>query len=319
MAIDGDERPHLCFLSQGRVFHAFKRVSWVTEVVDSSQATHASGAMAFDSCQIEARDNQIHMAYNLGSELDYALRTGTEWSLTVVDDSLDAGANISLALDMSGGPHIVYSASIEHTWMAEAKYAYQVSGEWHFDCVGDVPRANAALTMSRYSPRVVVSAERAFEYTLFYAAKDTAWTVEEVTKGGGSSVATTLDSKGVLHVVWASDGAVCHAVRSDGDWIISSYPHPAEPTWSMISCDVDDMGNVHIAHCYKAGLEHLIIRKNGGWDVEVVDPEATGPFPLYCLSLVVDSRGTPHIAYVAGDPLTPNTRRVRYAHRETQF
>jgi hypothetical protein len=183
--------------------------------------------------------------------------------------------------------------------------------------VGSLLGSNSSLSVDDDVPSFPLSTNpRGFEYTLDYATKSSAWSIERITERGGNDIALALDSKRTPHVVWAVEDAICHAWRvGAADWRIEEFVESAEPTWSMISIAIDSMDNVHVVHCYEDGLRYLFRSAAGEWDVETVDADASGPLLLYRLALVLDARGQPHIGYVAADPLSDGTRRVRYARR----
>jgi len=330
LTLDGKGNPHIAYLRAGRFVHASKQTgSWTTEVVDSiagsgATSTSTSGwTTSFQGAAIAIANDLVHVVY-IGSPpiLRHAVKVDGQWSGQAVDERTSSFLPPALGFDAGLNPHILYcgypSPPDAH---CSLKYAFRSSGVWHVALVDSTTTGsgrnaadNVAFAIQDRVPHVVFMKSRGFQYTLRYASKGSNWFIETITEDGGEDVSLALDSKGRPHVAWAANNVIRHAWRTDGAWRVEEFFEPAEPTWSMIAIGVDAQDNVHIAHCYEGGVRHFMRKESDDWDVETVEDKAFGVFPFNRLSMALDDRGQPHIAYIAIDEFFKENLFMRYAH-----
>lgn len=327
LALDAHGAPHLAYMGDGRLVHAFKETAdWWTEVVDSlpKGRTASSGGQLWTDIingpGIAAGVDRIHIAY-LGNShgLQCATRTGGLWTYSTIDERASSWmTSLSLRIDDDGHLCLSYGAYPSHKGRLALKYGRGAAGTWHTELVDSTQKASgthSALVVDNATPHIAISNSVAFQYTVQYATKsrDT-WHIETVSHDGGEVVAIALDSTGVPHLAWAAAGVVCHAWRVGHDeWRVEEIPEPAEPTWSLIGIAIDAEDTIHIASVYDAGLRHLVCEEPGRWDPETVDEDAIGATPMCGLGMALDRHGTVYIGYVAHDPDLPGSRMVKVA------
>ncbi len=127
MVMDSADLPHFVYYRDADhyLYHTYwTGAKWVAQpVAPSGQADAISLAFA---------NNTFHIAYydSVSGDLMYARRyLNGDWTTVAVDAEGDIGTYVSLALDRSGSPHIVY-----YNWRdARLKYARQTGATWEIE------------------------------------------------------------------------------------------------------------------------------------------------------------------------------------------
>jgi hypothetical protein len=130
IALDNSDHAHISYFydwydnSQLRYAH-WTGSTWQISIIDSSLGTLGTyTSIAIDNSQ------QPCIAYcdkNTGI-LKYAVRNGSNWTISTVDASGPDGNDTSLSLDNNGNPHISYS--IFYGGYSRLKYAYRSGTTW---------------------------------------------------------------------------------------------------------------------------------------------------------------------------------------------
>lgn len=98
----------------------------------------------------------------------------------------------------------------------------------------------------------------------------------------------------------------------------SFYPMWREGTVVALDTQLDDEENLHVAVVYSDGgydsLQYKVFAADGTRSIEYLASAATEGYPPRNVDLVLDSHGTPHIAYTLGD-WSGDARQIRYAQK----
>jgi len=333
LALDDRGFPHLVYMRDEQLVHAFKSVdSWTTEIVDAqagSPPTVSDGRTTWTDCirapQVATGSEAIHVAY-FGSPhgLRHAAKCNGLWSSTLVDERASSATQcLSLTVDAAGNACVSYGAYPSHPHGLSLKYGHAAAGAWELDFVESKSENSwkaagnrSAVCVDGEVPHMGISSGMAFQYTIQYVSRSTEWFIETISEDGGEMVAIALDTSGVPHLAWAATGVLYHAWRvGSDDWRLEEIPEPAEPTWSMVALAIDNRDNVHIAHVYDSGLRSLVRAASGSWVAETVDEDALAPCLFYNVSMAVDDQGKVHIAYAAKGDGKRRARLVKHASR----
>jgi hypothetical protein len=332
IALDGKGDPHMTYVSDGMLMHAFKMQGvWATEVVDTfhsapfdSLLDPVSSTAWFSSVartSVAISGDDIHVAY-LGERppLRYARKSNGSWSTEIVDEraSSDLTMNVSIAVDAAGNPSISYCGYPSCAGCAcSLKYASRSAGQWSIEVVGGpctgrgrLSGQQSALSVDGDVPHVVTVTNRG----LCYASKDVDWFAEAITDNDErGDVSLALDSTGRARVAWLEKGTLRLARRTgSGEWVVEAYSDSIDPFWNCISMDVDATDTAHILLStmttlqpeqpqWLGPLKYLVQREAGSWDVETIDDAALGLTSIFRISLTLDDLDRPHISYVRSD------------------
>lgn len=268
MKFDKDGNAHVCYLLAGGVAlkyafweHSLKR--WFTMVVAES----SNGcALALDSKQ------QPHISYNdygtaIGAKLRYAHWDGTSWKKQVIPlNSETIASYTSIALDANDNPSISF---------------YEYRGPKDTDIK---IRLRNVMWNGKY------------------------WEVRTVDPDEGSGKINSMiaDSLGHFHLGYAevTTGEMRYAYWNGKSWKLEMVESREQSHLQYVGLNsaitVDKQGNPHVTYLNSATLQiKYAVRKNGHWDIEVVDRimGLPGPSLLDRNSIVVDDEGRPYIGY----------------------
>jgi len=128
MALDGSGNPHISYYDYHLKALGYVKKSgghWSGETVDSD-----GDAGTYSSLVLDSQGNP-HIAYRCTDEFDpsverlkYAVKQGGSWVIETVGSNILVSKEISLALDISGNPHISY------LWGRNLEYVVKSGGAW---------------------------------------------------------------------------------------------------------------------------------------------------------------------------------------------
>jgi hypothetical protein len=274
--------------------HSLSIASWNGKNWETQNAIITSadyGTLVLDSY------GNPHIAYIIGNDLKYAIRTGTTWNIQTVDaipeDPGLATFEVSLALDANNTPYLLYSPSSSEynqtgMWSQTIKLAiYQNSG-WDIQTLPlpelTVNYGNIILD-SKGFPHFVctqysIKLENGSELTkLLYASWDgTTWNTETIgwTYFLPTSIGQlTLDSKG--------NPAFCFDGYREG----LSYGSYSNGTWSIQTLNITVLGpcylafdstdTPHISYSYRAGGNNLFAPVEYAMPTEIQNDSPSNP------------------------------------------
>jgi parallel beta-helix repeat protein len=254
-------------------------------------------------------------------DLKYAYEDASGWHVETVDSvPPGSGYYVSLALDSSGNPHIVYKQQFGDNYVNMLKYAFKDASGWHVSILttsypentigDDILYCN--LVLYHDQPRISF-----YNFTggqLEYMYKNgTSWITEIVTSNGGPWNSLALDSSGnpkiSYYSVSSSSGltSLRYAQRtSTGIWQITIVDNSADDVGAWNSLALDSSGNPSISYIYNDGSLRYAYWNGTQWISETVDSTASSS-----CKMVLNPSNSPIIIY--RDSTSSN---LKYAYKE---
>lgn len=235
----------------------------------NSTAIAADGM--YNSIAIDKSGNPHVVYYQVSSstddypELIYAYKDSKGWHRELVDSSkAGSGFYVSMVLDSSNNPSMVYGEVFGVNSTDKLKYAYRDTTGWHITVLTQnsyISFINLALYNNQ--PRISFyndSANNGLGELQYMYKNGTQWYIENVTtkSSGGRWNSLALDSKGNPRISYYDiysgpvQGSLRYAERTDdGKWLITTVDgNMADPVnvgiWNSIAIDSD--GNPHISY-----------------------------------------------------------------------
>jgi hypothetical protein len=194
LQLDNDGKPHIVYSGDKLYYTWFDGVDWQYEVVyDPVGGYTIEVNLSLDS------NGYPHVCYRdyLNQGLNYAYRDASGWHIEFVD--ID-GFSISLELDSSDNPHIIYSTS------NSLNYAFRDADEWYTETVdsgdgeGDVYWTKTAIALdTNDKPYLSFVRYESSIWSMKYAYRDASgWHIESLDSAryGYGSLSLVLDSSG---------------------------------------------------------------------------------------------------------------------------
>jgi hypothetical protein len=326
LVLDREGWPHVSYLDQAgaTVDYAYRQgAGWHREVVDSMGVSSLPGAtsLALDG------DGRPHLAFTVvdcsttcSGTLKYAYQDGSGWQVETVVDGPDFCSGGVLALDGDGGPHVAYYSDSGHD--LALNYAYRTVAGWHAETVSEwhdplpMPSGQPSLALdSQGQAHIAYSLYKSYEIEHLY--QDVfGWHLEVVPSEDPvlSQVALALDANGWAHLSYAADLAHTTVVRytyQDGSgWhseVIAGAPYAC-----ALSLALDGAGWPHLSCGGSDQALYYVSQDASGWQVETVTGAGEAGRDV---SLVLDGRGDPHIAY----QLLEGDLQITHGHRHADL
>ena len=277
LALDAQDKPHIAYAYMAEISVSDKPGSYALRYASKSDGTWTietvdkSGDVGQVSLALDG-EGHPHIAYHDTnySELNYAVKRGTNWAIETPDLADKVGLDASLMLDSHGNAHIAYRHETEFT-----------------------PPPDIAPEYGRN------------KYDLRYASNvGGSWKIRQVdvtgSVGWGASLA--LDTTDKPHIAyyemtkWMRESSLKYATDTGENWKVETVDTGlGNPDNASLALDA--LGNPHIA--YYDGTEYNLkyaSKSAAGWTRETVDP---GPQVGWYSSLKLDAHGNPRIAYWA--------------------
>lgn len=300
LAVAAGGAVHLAYVSPGEpaVLHYARRLDgeWYDEGIGSA-ADHTRPSLVVDD------RHAAHLSYLDGAErLVYAVDTGEEWSVQIVDEREGIEAFSSLALDSAGAPRLAY------TRYDRLLVAGLTDGVWENEQVAESGEVGS-LSFDATSREVLVYHDPAALDLKLARRTDAGWTSETIDAGPnvGGYASQCVNDRGDRFVAYYDDGneALRLATDRDGAWS------------TTVIASGNDLGKYTAVTPDATGEPAIVFYAEEGLGLaETVDGEGNlrwldggGIVGLYA-SLAVDGDGEPHIAYF---DLTH--QRLKYARR----
>ncbi len=259
----------------------------------------------------------------------YAVLQEGEWSVSAAFDPGHDGWDNRIATDAQGRPHMSAIDPEEFGGDGVEYYHLDDSGDWVVEDIGSGPltyKYGTSIAIDpQGNPHIAYYDQRDKDLALA-SRHDSGWTISSVDSDGNTGLFSSLviDQEGRFHVSYlqqtsSSSGVVKYATKG-----------PAESTWEIRQVDtldqlvfgfvgarnitslaLDRQVNPWIAYSDEKKLK-LAVWDGSAWRIQIV--EDAGPKTLgQLVSLKLDSRDHPHIAYFEVVNKGPLTGLVKYA------
>lgn len=196
--------------SSGVEYAAFDGASWTVESVGSGPTPYEFGTgIALDS------GDRPHVVWfdSATSDLKYAIRDNSEWTISTVDSEGDVGRYPFIALDANENPIVTYYEALSAT-SGNIKVARWNGSAWSTERIGSLDSVFTGFLGARKTSSLVLDADGnpivAFsdEQVVKIAWWDGAtWNVETAVTAQanplGQQVTLDIDADGVLHLTYA--------------------------------------------------------------------------------------------------------------------
>ncbi|GEM_PF-7042899 len=221
-----------------------------------------------------------------------------DWGVVTVDNAGDTGYTPSIALDISGKPHIAYMDRTN----GDLRYSYWNGVNWVTETV-DSPGIVGG------TPSIAIDASRKphisyFDYTnedLIYAYKNSSgtWVRQIVDSNGSVGLYSSLkiDSNGTVHIAYydISNGNLKYTKRtSSGGWTIQTIDSAGDVGQFASLALQNGLPSIAYLDWTNGRLRFASKNPSGSWNRETVDSD--GLVGYYC-SLALNSSGAARIAY----------------------
>jgi hypothetical protein len=282
--------------------------NWTTQSIDN-YGEYPS--LVFDSSDFP-HISYARYAYPAGSiggsiNLNYASWNGSAWNIQSIESFTFSSpfypTYSSLALDLSGNPHITYILD-SYGASKSLKYASWNGSAWNIQTLDQGIYSDQYPTLvldSKNNPHITYGVnyqDKLYDMThenhgLNYAAWDGAeWNIQIIAKpAGGCSL--VLDKNDKPHVSYVSSQGLTYASLNGSNWDVQTI---AEGVWGDTSLSFDSAGNPFICYNQNDFLKYAFW--NGtNWAIGVIDENenALGDYGLP--AVVLDSHGNPHVSY----------------------
>lgn len=274
------------------------------EYADTSGGSGAAGiSLALDA------ERQPHIAYAEtglpGYPLKYARRDGSGWTIERVSTVLAYLPKASLAVELSGVPHI---CSCDGT--RQLVYVKRTGGNWTREVIFSTgadrflwPIHSIAVATDGY-PRVAWTDSPVdfdpHSILYYYRRSSTGWTRETVDERApstdvGFGCSLGLNSSDAPYISYGTEDRLLVCARKEGGaWVKETVLSPIDLAATSLAMDAS--GNPHIA-CIDSARSNLVYarRISGSW---IMDTAYGGPLVGGHLSLSLNPRSDPQIAFV---------------------
>jgi len=293
LAFDQQGAPHISFAGgSGVICYAVmnpEERSWTVEYF--SYAFYGS----WTSIALTPEGYPCIAWYSSQEKLYFVSWNGSAWTQQIVDQSIDAGACNSMAVDQSGNVHIAYCGFEPDKAVLYARR--ESAGTWETFVVdssmSSEPIGTSLAIDGNGHPRVSYSADGEVRYAEYDGS---AWTIQTVyaTDTGIHTYGTSLalDQYGYPHIAHCCAGgdSLMYSVNQGGGWQ-TEFVHPVSSSWNSGDPDLamDQQTTPHIVFCYE-GVQyaHNDQPSGVGWGGPFAAPSALRVSPTpFTGSLVI--------------------------------
>ncbi len=335
LALHGDGTPHIAYMLEA--MQGFVKAS----VLDGAAweiATIAEGYFYGPLDIAIGPDDVTHVSYHNHQDTRfqpekgdaaYAVLRAGEWQVHDISDRGHDGWDNRITVDAQGLPHISAIDPVEFDGNGVEYYGLGPDGQWQVEEIG-----SGRLTY-KYATSIAVDAQGTPHITYYdQANKDLAmasrdasgWSITAVDMEGDTGLFSFLviDESGRFHISYLqqtgqSSGVVKYATRGASElaWQLSEVATLEDLRFgftgarNITSLAVDSRGNPWIAYSDESRLS-LAIWDGSEWQSQTVVEAGARPLGQL-VSLKLDARDAPHIAYFEVTNPSPLDGQVKYA------
>ena len=289
--------------------------TWTTTQIDNNTE--------YSSIAIDA-NGYPHIAYYQNSisgnnpELKYAYEDKNGWHIQTVESTPSgSGYYVSLALDSSGNPHLVYEDIFGDGNPYTLRYAYYNGTTWQFTNLTTSYPGNPTgdniiycnLVLYQNQPRISFYNETSKDIDYMYY-NGTNWISEIAAQNGGYYNSLAVDSSGTPEISFYSispDSGIGSLrftkLTSQGTWQMQIVDNSADNTGEWNSLAIDSNGNPHISYIYGDGSLRYASWDGTAWEIDgnVSSTNSSSNLVSSALStdcrLILNQSNTPLITY----------------------
>ncbi len=309
LVLDENDFPHVSYVLFwiDYIKYAYQDAAgWHVEAVE----THVSSAHVQWSTSLAlGPDGRPWIAYVLRPDtVKVAYRDVTGWRTEIVD----TGKFASLAIDVSGTPHLSYVAA------TGLIHSTRDAAGWHSQVVDPDTTLGVftSIALDSDSTARVATFDNATVTLRHARLEGLTWIVETVDTAAdvGKFSSLALDTAGQAHVGYydATREAVKYAYQDTSGWRDEAVDlHAASYNGQTnLSLALDGQGVPHISYPdASTGSLKYAHRTPSGWQIETIDTQTDARMQV---SLALDSEGVPRVAYSASS----QTATIFYAIRD---
>ncbi len=255
---------------------------------------------------------QTASSSNSSPELRYTYKNSTGWHTEIVDSTTaGAGFYVSLALDSSNNPHLVYGEVFGMNTTDKLKYAYKDITGWHITILTENSYISYInLVMYHNLPRISFYNDSANngqgELQYMYTDGNT-WSIENVTAkpSGGRMNSLAVDSSGNPYISYYDinsgpvQGSLRYAIRTpQGVWentIVDGNILDLHNVGMWNSIALDSLGNPHISYNANDGGGGIL--KYASWNGTAWTIETVSSLKSASSKLLLNKANSPIIVY----------------------
>lgn len=291
------------------LFAAPTFAQWQIETIDGGKGKDVG---KFTSLVVD-KDSNLHVGYfdSTRQALRYGFRASgsKKWFTMEVDAS--AGYE-SLAVDPTGHPHFAYAGAdesgLKYAWWDGETWTRQTLDNEKIDFFNSIQMTASGLPRISYYHRLNrVNTGNVYALHLKFAAFDgKTWTIETVDprSATGKFNSLALDHQGRPHIAYSDvdAGNLLYANWDGSDWQYST-PDTSQASGGWVgigsSIEMDNRDNPHIAYVdvTHRAIKYATRQGSEPWHTELVDKLTGKADNIDRVSLKLDSRQRPHIAY----------------------
>lgn len=307
LMLDTSNNPRLAFGSYGSLKYAtLSGGVWVSQTIET-YAEHPS--MALDGTGVPAISYNTWRNGGKNAGVKYVYLSGTTWISQMVDYESYVGNYASLALDVSGNPHLSYQYDPTGSG-AELRHAYWTGSTWITETVESGPYAGTYASLKIGSDNRPAIAYISNGSDIKYAKwNGSAWASEILASGSDAwwrQPALALDSSNQPRLTYfnGDTGDLIYTAWNGSSWLSQTVDDSLGTDWyaGYSSMGLDSMNRPHVAYYDRINQSLKYAYWNGStWLTQTID--SGGADIGYRTSIGLDASDHPHIGYSADQSL----------------
>lgn len=220
----------------------------------------------------------------------------TDWTVTVLDENIEIGGGIDIALAPAGLAHISYYDKTH----GEVKYINSSAGNWahplSIDYIGeDRWYPESAITIDTNHAVHICYFDTSRTQLKSATNSSGAWTTHLIDDQNSimNNCSIAVDSLNNVHILYPVTELV-HATNATGSWTYT--PLPGTFGAGLVSLVIDSSDRLHASFSTPGPALHYASNQSGVWQSQQIDTYSDRG-QRWDSSLGVDSSGNVHVAY----------------------